>query len=163
MTLGKLIASISLVLASTVAFAHSDDHDKHKTEIDYSKVEHHSFGKAADPDKAARSIAVEMSDAMKFTPANIEVQAGEVVRFEIRNNGKLLHEMVLGSMDDLNHHAALMKKFPGMEHDEPHMAHIQPGKAGEMGWVFTDAGEYHFGCLVPGHFDAGMRGTITVR
>jgi uncharacterized cupredoxin-like copper-binding protein len=29
-------------------------------------------------------------------------------------------------------------------------------------WQFTPPGEFHFGCLVPGHFEAGTKGCITV-
>jgi uncharacterized cupredoxin-like copper-binding protein len=50
-----------------------------------------------------------------------------------------------------------------MEHDEPYMAHVAPGKTDTIVWQFTRAGEFHFGCLVPGHFEAGMVGTITVK
>ncbi len=70
--------------------------------------------------------------------------------------------MVLGTMDELKKHAEMMKKHPDMEHDEPHMAHVGPGKTGEMGWRFTRAGTFYFGCLIPGHFEAGMIGKVVV-
>jgi uncharacterized cupredoxin-like copper-binding protein len=85
------------------------------------------------------------------------------VRFVAANKGQVLHEMVLGTMDELRAHAELMKKFPGMEHDEPHMAHVAPGKTGEIGWRFTQPGTFYFGCLIPGHFEAGMVGKVMVR
>lgn len=129
---------------------------------DYSKAEETPFGRAADPKKAKRTIKVEMSDGLRFSPAEITVKRGEVVRFIAVNEGKLMHEMVLGTMDDLQKHAELMRKFPEMEHDEPHMAHVAPGKSGEMGWQFTKAGAFYYGCLVPGHFEAGMIGKIIV-
>ena len=62
----------------------------------------------------------------------------------------------------LDEHAALMKKFPNMEHDEPYMAHVEPGKKGEIVWTFNRVGEFDFACLLPGHYEAGMRGTINV-
>ena len=131
--------------------------------VSHSKAEATPFGIAADPRKAKRTIRVEMSDAMRFTPSEIEVRRGEVVRFVAANKGQVLHEMVLGTMEDLTKHAEMMKKFPGMEHDAPYMAHVAPGKSGEIGWRFTDAGTYYFGCLIPGHFEAGMVGKISVR
>ena len=73
-----------------------------------------------------------------------------------------MHEMVIGTEQSLSEHAQLMKKFPGMEHEEPYMAHVAPGEQGEMAWQFTSAGEFHYGCLVPGHWDGGMRGRIVV-
>ena len=131
--------------------------------FDYAKAAPTPFGIAADPRKAKRTIRVGMDDKMRFVPSKIDVRQGEIVRFVAANRGQVLHEMVLGTMDDLKAHAELMKKFPGMEHDEPHMAHVAPGKTGEIGWRFTQPGTFHFGCLVPGHLEAGMVGTITVR
>ncbi len=131
--------------------------------FDYSKAEATPFGVAADPRKAKRAIRVDMSDNMRFAPSEIEVRRGEVVRFIAANKGQVLHEMVLGTLDELKKHAELMKKFPGMEHDEPHMTHVAPGKTGDIGWRFTNAGTYYFGCLVPGHFEAGMIGKVTVK
>lgn len=148
-------------LTALPALAHSEA--EHETDIDYSEAEEHEFGKAADPDRAVRTIEIEMSDQMRFTPEVVEVKRGEVVRFVIHNRGMMMHEMVLGTTEELRHHGALMKKFPGMEHDEPHMAHVKPGDNGQMGWQFTNAGEYFYACLIPGHFDAGMKGKVIVR
>ena len=120
------------------------------------------FGRAADPKTAKRTIRIEMSDQMRFAPAELTLKRGETVRFALVNKGQVMHEMVLGTMDDLKKHAGLMKKHPGMEHDEPHMTHVAPGKSGEMGWQFTKAGEFFYGCLIPGHFEAGMVGKVKV-
>ncbi|MDW8468952.1 MAG: plastocyanin/azurin family copper-binding protein [Burkholderiales bacterium] len=74
-----------------------------------------------------------------------------------------MHEMVLGTLEELKAHAELMRKHPAMEHDEPWMAHVAPGKSATLHWQFTRAGEFHYGCLIPGHFEAGMVGRITVK
>lgn len=126
------------------------------------KAEPMPFGRAGDPKKVTRTIRVDMSDAMRFAPAELAIRVGETVRFEVRNSGKVLHEMVLGRMADLKQHAELMRKFPGMEHDEPHMAHVASGKRGTIVWQFDQPGEFHYGCLIPGHFEAGMIGRIRV-
>jgi uncharacterized cupredoxin-like copper-binding protein len=104
-----------------------------------------------------------MSDTMRFDPARVTVKRGEVVRFVVKNGGKVMHEMVLGTAADLKQHAEMMRKHPDMHHDEAHMLHVAPGKSGEMGWRFTQAGEFMYGCLVPGHFESGMVGTVVVR
>ena len=155
-----LIAAVLAALANTV-LAHGEK--SHAPAFDYSKAEATPFGIAADPRQAKRTIRVGMTDDMRFTPAQITVRRGEVVRFVAANKGKVLHEMVLGTKEELDRHAELMKKFPGMEHDEPHIAHVAPGKTGEIGWRFTQPGTFYFGCLIPGHFEAGMVGRITVR
>ena len=155
--------AIALLLGySMLAFAHGEK-PQAAPAIDYSKAEATPFGIAADPKKAARTVRIDMTDAMRFNPSEITVRRGEVVRFVAANKGQVLHEMVLGTMDELKKHAELMKKHPGMEHDEPHMAHVNPGKSGEIGWKFTNAGTFYFGCLIPGHFEAGMVGKVTVQ
>jgi len=154
-----LAAALALTLP---AFAH-DGPARPSGQIDYTKAAPTAFGVPADPRGAQRTIGIDMSDGMRFAPADIQLRQGEVVRFIAANKGQVLHEMVLGTMDGLKAHAELMKKFPGMERDEPHMAHVAPGKTGEIGWRFTQPGTFHFGCLIPGHFEAGMLGWITVR
>jgi len=99
---------------------------------------------------------------MRFAPDTLTVQEGEAVRFVVRNSGRMLHELVIGTPDELAKHAAMMVKFPDMEHDEAYMVHVDPGKTGEIVWHFNRAGSFEFACLIAGHYEAGMRGTITV-
>lgn len=120
------------------------------------------WGIAGDARDVRRSITVRMTDDMRFTPARIDVREGETVRLVVRNAGKVLHELVIGTREELDAHAALMKKHPGMEHDEPYMSHVSPGKTGELVWKFNRAGEFDFACLIPGHYEAGMVGKIRV-
>jgi uncharacterized cupredoxin-like copper-binding protein len=126
------------------------------------RKEQKPWGIAGEPKSAGRTIEIGMTDAMRFVPENIEVNLGETIRFVHRNDGKVLHEFVLGTKAELDEHAALMKRFPGMEHDEPYMAHVPPGQAREIVWTFNRAGTFDFACLLPGHYDAGMVGRIVV-
>jgi len=159
----KYLLLLPLAFFANTVLAHGKGtHEQKKPAVDYSKAEEKKFGKAADPKHAKRTMTVEMSDTMRFTPAEITVKRGEMVKFLIKNNGKMMHEMVLGTLDELKEHSELMRKFPAMEHDEPHMAHVAPGKSGEMDWQFTQKGEFYYGCLLPGHFEAGMVGKIIV-
>jgi uncharacterized cupredoxin-like copper-binding protein len=103
-----------------------------------------------------------MSDNMRFEPSSLQFKEGETVKFIVKNEGKLMHEFVLGTKDKNLEHADLMKKFPNMEHEEPYMAHVAPGKTTEMVWTFNRSGEFEFACLIAGHFDAGMRGPLRV-
>jgi uncharacterized cupredoxin-like copper-binding protein len=151
-----------MVLGVASAHAHTEKHEAKGPKINYAKAEETPFGKAADPRKA-KAVVVHMSDTMRFSPSEIVVKKGDIVRFEVKNVGKVLHEMVLGTEKELKEHAALMKKFPDMEHDEPHMLHVPPGKSGEMGWQFTRTGEFFFACLIPGHYEAGMVGKVIVK
>jgi uncharacterized cupredoxin-like copper-binding protein len=152
----KLLAAAAL--AAAAAAAHGHDAKTHGA-----KNLETPFGRAAEPGKAKRTIQIEMTDQMRFEPSEIVVKRGEIVRFVPVNKGQVMHEMVLGTLEALKQHAELMKKRPGMAHDAPYMAHVAPGKSGEIGWQFTKAGEFFYGCLVVGHFEAGMIGKVTVK
>jgi uncharacterized cupredoxin-like copper-binding protein len=157
--------SIAVVFSLSItppAFAHGDAaHAKPaNTEV---KKEQKDWGIAGDAKQAKRTIQISMSDAMRFTPDKVAVKQGETVKFVITNNGKIMHEFVIGTKKELDAHAAMMVKFPTMEHSEPYMAHVAPGKKGEIVWTFNTAGEFDFACLIAGHYQAGMVGKITVK
>lgn len=154
----------SMALASISAFAHGDKHAAEgKKEAKAISTEEKDFGREGDPKKATRTVRVDMSDKMRFTPASLAIKQGETVKFIVRNSGKTMHEMVIGTAKELKDHAEMMKKHPTMEHDEPYMAHVPPGKTETIVWQFTKAGEFNYGCLIPGHFEAGMVGRLTVK
>ena len=162
MKLSLFAAAVTMFLISTGATAHGEKNHSRKFSS-AQLAEEKAFGKAGDPKKVTRTIRFSMSDKMRFDPSYITVKQGETIRFVVRNNGKLMHEMVFGTPQELKEHAELMKKFPDMEHDEPYMAHVAPGKTEEIIWQFNKAGEFDFACLIAGHFDAGMVGKIAVR
>lgn len=126
------------------------------------KSEQKPWGIAGTAKAVTRTIQIQMLDSMRFTPDRIEVKQGETVRLTMVNTGQAMHELVLGTQKALAEHAALMKRFPNMEHDEPYMVHVPPGKAGHILWNFNRVGAFDFACLLPGHFDAGMVGKIVV-
>ena len=125
-----------------------------------------SAGVPGNPKKPARTVTVVMTDSdgtMKFSPEKFDVKKGEQVRFVIQNKGALKHEFTLASIKDNDKHAEVMKKFPDMEHDDPNAKSVDPGKTAEIVWRFTKAGAFEFACLIPGHREAGMHGTVTVK
>ena len=99
---------------------------------------------------------------MRFTPDQLKFKAGETVRFVVRNDGRIRHEMVIGSVDELKEHAAMMRTNPTMKHADSNMISLAPGEEGEIIWQFGNAGTFDFACLVPGHLEAGMTGKIEV-
>ena len=141
--------------------AHAHAEKKHAPAADV-VAEQTAWGIAGNSAQARRTITLDMTDAMRFTPDSITMQEGETVRFVVRNRGRMLHEMVIGTPDELVKHAAMMARFPNMEHDEAYMVHVDPGKTGEIVWQFNRAGSFEFACLIAGHYEAGMRGTLTV-
>ncbi|MGE4049755.1 MAG: plastocyanin/azurin family copper-binding protein [Piscinibacter sp.] len=145
---------------SGIARAHGDqDHAKKAGPV---RKEQKDWGIAGEARAAKRTIEVRMGDDMRFTPDRIDVRRGETIRFRAQNTGKVMHEFVIGTKAENARHAELMIKFPNMEHDEPYMAHVPPGKTGEIVWTFNRAGTFEFACLIAGHYSAGMVGTINV-
>jgi uncharacterized cupredoxin-like copper-binding protein len=111
---------------------------------------------------APRTVDIGMFDSMRFSPGVLTVARGETIRFIVRNVGKLRHEIVIGTPEEIAHHRHAMLNDPGMAHASPNMAHVAPGKREQMTWRFGIPGQLEFACLLPGHYEAGMRGTITV-
>ena len=155
-----LLVSLTLFVASP-AWAHGEE--AHAKKTGPVVKEQKAWGIAGDARAVRRTIAIAMSDNMRFTPASIEVNQGDTVRLTLTNTGKVMHELVIGTQQELSEHAALMKRFPNMEHEEPYMAHVAPGKTGEIIWTFNRPGDFDFACLLPGHFEAGMVGKILVK
>ncbi len=125
-----------------------------------------SAGEPGNPKKPARIVQVtmgEMDGKMMFMPAKIEVKKGEQVKFVLRNNGELDHEFILATTAENLKHAEAMKKNPDMEHDDPNGKRLAPKKADEIVWKFTKPGEFEYSCLIPGHREAGMIGTVVVK
>ena len=131
----------------------------------------HSHGEAAVPKQeaqmgtqmATRTVTVTLSDDMRFTPANWQATSGETVRIQVVNTGKVRHEFIIGTEAELKAHADDMKKSKTAHHHHGSNAvSVAPGGTGELVWTFADAGVLHIACFEPGHYDAGMRGTISV-
>ena len=153
----KQSVALTALLVSGAGWAGGDhvgghEHGKQETAI----------GKPGVSGKVDRTIVVEMRDTMRYSPSDIRVQQGETIRLVVKNVGKVKHEFSLGTSKELLQHLEQMKKFPAMEHREPSKLSLAPGKQGEIVWQFTRAGSVAFACLMPGHYEAGMRGAVEV-
>ncbi|OJY43749.1 MAG: copper resistance protein [Rhizobiales bacterium 64-17] len=151
-----LAALLPLCLVPPVLAAGAGDHSH----------EIFSAGEPGNPKKPARTVQVVMKEGdgtMLFVPARIEVKRGEQIRFLLRNGGALDHEFVLATVPENLKHAEAMKKNPDMEHDDPNARRLVPSGKNEMVWRFTKVGTFEYGCLIPGHREAGMIGTVVVK
>lgn len=160
-----LLAALLLALSSLPAYA-APEHG-------------FAFGQPAPAAKATRTVEVTLSD-MYFEPRNLEVKAGETVRFVVINKGQVAHEFNLGdaamhaehqkemlAMAQMDHskmgHGGMDHSAMGaMQHDDPNMVMVQPGQRGELTWTFSQSAAIEFACNVPGHYQAGMVGKLTI-
>ena len=124
-------------------------------------------GSPGDPKKPARTVEIAMKETedakMLFVPDRVEVRRGEQIRFVLTNVGKVDHEFMLDSIANNAKHKREMQKNPDMEHDDPNGKRLAPEKAGEIVWRFTKRGTFEFACLIPGHYESGMKGTVVVK
>ena len=154
---------ITLMLAAlgSGGAASAQDHAKQPAAGAHAHTLQTPFGIAGNARDARRTVEIRMLDEMRFAPDTIDVRQGETIRLALTNTGKLPHELVIGTQKDLERHAAKMMDA-GMAHDEPHATLVAPGSKGEIVWNFNRAGRFDFACLVAGHYQAGMTGTINV-
>lgn len=122
-----------------------------------------AWGEPAEASSADRVVEVHMLDALAFDPTAIEVKVGETVTFKVINDGKIQHDFTLGDTEIQDEHDAEMASgMGGMGHDEPNVLTLDPGGQGELTWRFTAPASLLYGCHIPGHYAAGMVGTLTI-
>ena len=110
-----------------------------------------------------RTVEVVMDDTMRFTPSAIEAVSGETLRIVARNAGRVEHELVIGSENTIREHARAMKQGGAHSHTRSGAAiSVAPGKTGELVVTLREPAVLQMACLVPGHYEAGKRGTLTV-
>lgn len=153
--IGATLLSCAVAGAALAAGNHGGGHD-HGAEVAVP-------GQPGEAAHVSRTITIAMDDTLRYTPSSIRVRPGETVHFVVRNLGQIKHEMSLGTEQSLREHLEVMRKFPDMEHAEPSQVTVAPGGTGEIVWRFTRAGTVHFGCLMPGHYEAGMQGKVRVQ
>ena len=157
LSLSALLMAVALIVAGANQPIRAMAHEGHGA---------FSAGEPGNPKRPARTINIVMredGDRMMFRPNRIEVRKGEQIRFVLDNDGLRNHEFVLAAARENRKHAELMKKFPDMEHDDPNARRVAPYNRDEIFWKFTKTGEFEFACLIPGHYEAGMFGTIIVK
>ncbi len=151
---GISVLAATLAMSPVVVFADGNHSDAAAEATDFGKP-----GKAA---AVTRTIEISMGDDMRFQPEKIAIKQGEVIRFKLKNTGKVPHEMILGTADEIQEHADMMKQMPNMQHHDANMIRLQPDQNGEIIWNFDLGGDFQFVCLMPGHREAGMKGDIHV-
>ncbi len=154
---------LSFLLGSLPALALANAANAHDHQAPHSHEHASPSGHANHPASIDRTIEVSMDDRMRFEPAYLEVKAGETIRFRVKNNGQLPHEMVIGTLDELQAHAEQMRNMSDMSHDEPNAVALEAGQQGDLLWHFSQPATLDFACLIAGHLEAGMKGSISVQ
>jgi uncharacterized cupredoxin-like copper-binding protein len=155
----SLACLCAVALLGVVAPARLSAHEAHDDV-------HFVAGEPGNPKQPFRTVLVTMRDGdgkMSFVPSTLEVKRGEQVKFIITNAGAITHEFVLADTAANLKHAAMMKEYPDMEHDDPNGKTVQAGKKTEILWKFTKAGTFEFACNIPGHRESGMLGSVVVK
>ena len=173
----KYLLSITaaLLISTNLSYAagsHSGGHDEGNGDSHaegHGGDDHHgemAAGKPGEASAVTRTVEVKMYETddgqMLFEPKTLSVKHGETIRFAITNAGENEHEFVLDSYEKNQEHKAVMAKFPEMEHDDPNSVRLEEGEKGEIIWNFSNNGEFEFACLIPGHYESGMKGVLTV-
>jgi hypothetical protein len=158
-----VVVSVGSAVAWTQLVGHADDgHGHTHGEASAQKQDAHAHGSTG-AESITRTVTVTLSDDMRFTPANWQATSGETVRIQLVNAGKVRHEFIIGTEAELQAHAEDMKKSNSSHnHHASNALSLAAGAKGELVWTFTDAGVLHIACFEPGHYEAGMRGTISV-
>ena len=155
-----LVTFVLLSFTSVSALAagssnHSHDHDHGHGE--------YAVGGPANG-KPDRVVDVSMLDTMSyvFEPELHNLHVGEVIRFNVRNDGNIVHEFSIGNAEEQRKHAEMMRKMPDMKHDDPNTVSLQPGESATLTWRFKGDDTVIFACNVPGHFEAGMHRALDI-
>jgi uncharacterized cupredoxin-like copper-binding protein len=109
-------------------------------------------GFVAGTQASPRVVRVIAGPGYSFSPATINVAKGETVTFEVTSMGGLTHEFMVGPA------GAVAADQAGT----PEVADIGMMQTKSVTYTFDGSGPYAFACHATGHYEAGMRGTITV-
>jgi uncharacterized cupredoxin-like copper-binding protein len=164
MTAAPIVAAVALFIGPQTVGAHSDM-TMPGMQQGHAAAQKYAFGEPGKSNKAARTVKIAMTDGT-FEPAALEVKAGETIRFLVTDTGKLDHDFTLGDAATQQAHRAEMAEVAEergeMQHDDPNAVMVKPGQTKALTWKFTRTGRLEFDCNVPGHYEAGMAGTISV-
>lgn len=154
-SVAAVIAAVTLASASSYA---SPGHG----EPDEASARPFRAGEPARAAEADRTVRISARD-MEFGKHEIDIHAGETVRFVVTNTGKLRHEFVIGTAAEQEEHAEAMAKANArMPHDHANAILMKPGETKEIVWTFSDVDDARFACLIPGHYEAGMWGEFDI-
>ncbi len=133
--------------------AHTQDSDKHHEIV---------ADRPGDERQVDRTIKVSISGERRFHPGSLSVTQGDTVRFIVTNNSQIPHAFVIATAQGQQDYQQMMERMPSMPQEGNNAVTIKPGESRTLVWQFSHPGTMQFACHMPGHFAAGMVGTINV-
>ncbi|PJE78572.1 hypothetical protein CI610_02484 [invertebrate metagenome] len=153
-----LVGTVAFTVSSALYAAGSQGHHNH--DLKDHPMPHHSRASAGTPGKAEhvdRTLSITMHDNMRYNLEELHVTSGETIRFIIINQGKIPHEFTIGNHQSLLAHRDMMRQIPDMHHEEENAITLNAGESGELIWTFGSSTNMQAACLLPGHYEAGMK------
>ena len=125
------------------------------------------FGHPSPDARPDREVHIVALDTMRFEPPAVTVKAGSVVKFVVTNKGQIPHAWSIDTVEGQKEHEEGMRDVPMSEmmthmNGEPNGFVLKPGETKTLTWTFTGDGDVEFACHIPGHYPAGMRGSIRI-
>lgn len=164
-TLAAMPVTVSIAPLAALAHSSHEDHADHGAHAAHSE-QSFAAGEPGTHEVPARTVEIVMRDddgSMVFTPNSLQVKQGEQVRFVIRNAGATDHEFLIDTVANNAAHKEAMAADPEMQHEEPNGRRLKPGEQSELVWRFTKRGTFEIACLIPGHYESGMKGEVLVK
>jgi len=157
--LTSLVVLVLGTMAAQIGFSHGpEQRESAKTAASQAT----GFGGPGDAKDVSRVVELSLRDSMRIEPNRLNARQGETLRLRIRNTGAVAHEFVLGTQAEIIEHRDMMRTMPAMMHDDANAVSVAPGGTAELIWRFSKPGTFLYACLVPGHWEAGMQGTVIV-
>jgi plastocyanin len=101
---------------------------------------------------APRVVRIVAGPGLRFYPDVVPIVAGETITFEVTTMGLTAHEFMVGPAADV---AADME-------GTPEVADVGMMQTRSLTYTFAGSGPFSFACHAPGHYEAGMKGTVEV-
>jgi plastocyanin len=140
-----LAAALALLLAACAPWMPGEGHGGEMPHGDMGGM----HGSARDGAEDQAPAPVDQADEvrisateMAFTPARLDLTAGQAINITVSNDGQLFHDFVLG--------------------DAGVRLNLDPGQQATAALALHEPGTYEAICTVPGHATAGMVLTIEV-
>ena len=142
------------------------------------------IGSKGKESEVSRVVKVLMYDNY-YEPSSFQIKAGETIKFEVENNGMLVHEFnIANKMMHMKHQPEMIKMFENgilladsidkekmkkmakmdkaMGHSHSNSVLLEPKQKGEIIWKFDNALNIEVACNVPGHYQVGMIAKVDI-